>query len=117
MKIILNGQLMTTEVILHTQGLMKQKGRKLIIGHDRIALVSTILTGSSQTESGYMQDTEKINANARRLVHCWNCHDELLEALEACLLALTDEMGNVKRREYDASLLARAVLAKAKGKT
>lgn len=31
------------------------------------------------------RDPETHKANAERLAHCWNCHDELLEALKAAL--------------------------------
>ena len=33
-------------------------------------------------------DTESAKANAERLAHCWNCHDELVEALEKTRTAL-----------------------------
>lgn len=39
----------------------------------------------------------------------------LLEALQACLDALTDETGNVARREADACLKARAAIQAATG--
>lgn len=40
---------------------------------------------------------------------------QLLEALQACLCALTDETGNVARREADACLQARAAIQSATG--
>jgi hypothetical protein len=33
----------------------------------------------------FAKSPEEGAANAARLAHCWNCHDDLVEALEACL--------------------------------
>lgn len=55
-------------------------------------------------------------ANAHRLALAWNCHDELVEALdrlyEATSLTCRQEQGD---ELHDAHLQARAVLARVKG--
>lgn len=58
-------------------------------------------------------ETTDPNTQANlRLIAAAPC---LLEALEQCLRALTDETGNEAEREYDASVKARAAIAKARG--
>lgn len=66
-------------------------------------------------------------ANARRLALCWNCHDELLEALEkllgSCVYADAEGSIDVARGGCDDEdhraivVEVRAAIAKAKGET
>lgn len=56
------------------------------------------------------------HANAERLAHCWNCHDELVEALEQCAFVLGEcSVGSEKLSDLFPVKLAkaRAILAKA----
>ncbi len=49
-------------------------------------------------------------ANAARLTHCWNCHDELLEALKALLHAIPLQPGMIG---YEQDQQARTAIQKA----
>lgn len=59
--------------------------------------------GESRTMS-----VDEQKANARLIAAA----PELLEALQVCLWALTDETGNIAEREYNASVMARAAITK-----
>jgi hypothetical protein len=70
-----------------------------------------------------VEDHETVNgqANAERLVHCWNCHDELVEALKAAhrkLDLIAD--GNVQQGNLescaDMAMEIRALIANAERK-
>lgn len=54
------------------------------------------------------QDAE---ANAKRIVHTWNCHDELVEALEGLRNCISETRG---KPSYDAVEKADLILTKAK---
>lgn len=57
-------------------------------------------------------------ANAERLAHAWNCHDELLEALKALvpIVADLDSVWEAGEPEAPELVAARAAIAKAEGK-
>lgn len=64
-----------------------------------------------------LDETNEPPANAERLAHCWNCHDELVEALELltdCAADLDQTATSNGLRNCDALAKARAALAKAK---
>ncbi len=50
------------------------------------------------------------HANAARLVKCWNCHDELVEACKSALSCCAFAVGSMKTKD-----LLKAALAKAEG--
>lgn len=47
----------------------------------------------------YGRDIEQIRANAKRLAHCWNCHDELVQALQ-----YAEELIRVARNHFPKSM-------------
>lgn len=55
-------------------------------------------------------------ANAARIVHIWNCHDELVEALEWALAEITAKTKYTTENQFgDCLAKATAQLSKAKG--
>ena len=60
-------------------------------------------------DSEQYRNFDNYKANARHIVHCVNCHDELLEALENLLGGYTGYKGGEYRRK------AQKAITKAKG--
>ena len=58
-----------------------------------------------------MYADESMEANARHIVHCVNCHDELLEALQAVYSDI--ELQNVKGGSDELNFIVQQALAKA----
>ena len=93
----------------HTPGLLQvaSEATACILGPSKTGLrIIAIAEEPNQTE------------NARRLVHCWNCHDDLLEALQDCLESLVrcvDDPKTSGSPAYRVTCIqqARAALAKA----
>jgi hypothetical protein len=69
---------------------------------------------------GFAQEGPEDTANAARIVHCVNCHDELVEALKGLLSHshLQDiDARDLDQEDDDLERTARSVLSKAKGET
>lgn len=69
---------------------------------------------TTNTFSVMLYSQENAEANAARIVHCVNLHDELVGALEMCLTWIEDDEA-AHGRTFGAGNVARAVLAKARG--
>jgi len=63
-----------------------------------------------------VEDHETVNgqANAERLAHCWNCHDDLVASLREILADV--DAGNAETKATSRWARAHAVIAKAEGK-
>lgn len=57
---------------------------------------------------------EEARANAERLAHCWNCHDDLVASLREILADV--DAGNAETKATSRWARAHAVIAKAEGK-
>ena len=64
-------------------------------------------------DDGFFQKAN-AEANALRIVHCVNLHDELVEALEVCL-SWVEDLEAERGEKSGAGNMARTTLAKARG--
>lgn len=76
--------------------------------------------GSDPDNNGGIVGTSEwiwlTESNAKKLVHCWNCHDDLLEALQRFLIGFEAHGLDWQRQAFcgiEAS--ARAAIARARG--
>ncbi|HDY88363.1 MAG TPA: hypothetical protein ENH82_09670 [bacterium] len=85
---------------LEVKGIADKRGQcdRYVLGTNKMALVMTIVSNTQ--------------ANANRLVKCWNMHDGLVEALEAAL----EFIGRSNKTDFDNEItpILIEVLAKAK---
>ena len=72
-----------------------------------------VATACPRAKASQSSDLE-MQANAERLAHCWNLHDELVEVLQVIADQRTGKLQGNKRRWERATERAIAVLAKAK---
>lgn len=99
----------------HTPGKLKALGAGYLENeHDRLIAKAVVLKGKSLKEDERLND--EAEANAHRLAHCWNMHDELT-ALVACLLENL-ELSTFKDPAHLAQIIqeGKDLLAKAKGR-
>jgi hypothetical protein len=66
----------------HTAGMLVVSGSSLVTSDDKFC-IATI-----EDDGGYEAPAEQREANARRLAHCWNTHDDLIATCRAALARL-----------------------------
>ena len=102
---------------MHTKGelligdlTMNDGSIAIMAGETRVVVVD--YQGDAPPRKRYNAPSPERDANAARIVTCWNSHDALVEALEA-IVNLADDRGSVP---CDSSAIdaARAALAKAR---
>lgn len=94
----------------HTTGKLVTEGRALVLEEHEAVEIAVC------TEDDCVSKNEAY-ANAARLAHCWNCHDELVEALEKVMKCLkgTSDLTKLGDSIYDIRYDVIDVLKKAKG--
>ena len=71
-----------------------------------------------QTEDGKVVCSDvDTNANAYRIVQCWNAHDDLLAALEEIAKVIESRWEGEDAAQIEAQRIARKAIAKARGET
>jgi hypothetical protein len=97
----------------HTQGKLRVVGGDQVISEvDYEKAIADGLDHEDACGEALVVETAGNNANAERMAHCWNCHDELVEALERARDHVI--MAGVKQVDNEEALTQiRAVLAQA----
>ena len=99
----------------HTPGKLyvsKSSNDSLLAGEPGRTLYIARVFGTGGKSGGEWSETDK--ANAERLAHCWNCHDDLVAALKEILADV--DAGNAETKAASRWARAHAVIAKAEGK-
>lgn len=112
----------------HTQGKLEVKELRTMEGRNIRYKVEPLgieffkaIDGSGRKDiypDGVIRTIEQAKADAERVALCWNCHDELLAALESLANAYTETLAEeYSKPESDCPELvaARAAIAKARG--
>ena len=91
----------------------KSSNDSLLAGEAGRTLYIARVFGTGGKSGGEWSETDK--ANAERLAHCWNCHDELVAELKSALATIEGEYPKHQHAEYRVPEM-RALIAKAEGK-
>lgn len=91
---------MSTET-KHTSGKLKVSGQSIITDDDRYCIANI------EDDGGY--EAPERDGNAARLVLAWNCHDDLLAALEGLNRAYNlGRMPNLEERRASIAAITKA---------
>lgn len=96
--------------VVYTGGVALGAGFAEDIGKSHIHCFRMICNTADKRHRDY--HVPKINANAKRLVLCWNTHDELVEALKAFRQAI--KLGDVETQDLGTEMLMGEAIEKAR---